>query len=128
MAKNLHTPIGWNFCSSGALVETSVLVGEPGAYWLVKALDSLQVLATVQAVLAARIDHLPPEEKRLLQTAAVIGSEVPFTLLQTIADMPEDALHLGLAYLQAAEFLYETRLFPESEYTFRRALTQVEGR
>ena len=45
--------------------------------------------ATVQAVLAARIDRLPPEEKRLLQTAAVIGNEVPLPLLQTIAELPE---------------------------------------
>ena len=77
----------------------------------------------MQAVLAARIDRLPPEEKRLLQTAAVIGTEVPFALLQAIAELPEEALHRGLAHLQAAEFLYETRLFPEREYTFKHALT-----
>jgi tetratricopeptide (TPR) repeat protein len=74
-------------------------------------------------VLAARIDRLPPEAKRLLQTAAVIGTEVSLPLLQTIADMPEEALHRHLAHLQAAEFLYETRLFPECEYTFKHALT-----
>ena len=83
----------------------------------------MQVPATVQAVLAARIDRLPPEEKRLLQTAAVIGTEVPLPLLQAIAEVPEAALHRGLAHLQAAEFLYETRLFPEREYTFKHALT-----
>src|SRR5262249_38328266 len=75
------------------------------------------------AVLAARIDHLPPEEKRLLQTAAVIGTEVSFTLLQAIAEVPEATLHRGLAYLQAAAFLYETRLFTEREYTVNHALT-----
>jgi tetratricopeptide (TPR) repeat protein len=74
-------------------------------------------------VLAARIDRLPPEAKRLLQTAAVVGTEVPLALLQTIADMPEEALHRHLAYLPAAEFLYETRLFPEQVYTFKHALT-----
>jgi predicted ATPase len=71
------------------LAETGVLVGEPGAYRLVQALPTMQVPATVQAVLAARIDRLPPEEKRLLQTAAVVGTEVPLPLLQAIADMPE---------------------------------------
>src|SRR5439155_16057551 len=79
--------------------------------------------ATVQAVLAARIDRLAPEEKRLLQTAAVVGTEVPFSLLQAIAELPEDALHRGLTHLQAAEFLYETHLFPELAYTFKHALT-----
>jgi class 3 adenylate cyclase/tetratricopeptide (TPR) repeat protein len=105
------------------LVETGVVVGTPGAYRLAQAVPSIQVPATVQAVLAARIDRLPPEEKRLLQTAAVIGTEVPLALLQAIADEPEDALHRGLTHLQTAEFLYEMRLFPEREYTFKHALT-----
>jgi class 3 adenylate cyclase/tetratricopeptide (TPR) repeat protein len=106
-----------------ALVETGVLVGERGAYRLAKPLDGLQVPATVHAVLAARIDRLPPEEKRLLQTAAVIGTEVPFALLQAIGELSEEALRRGLGHLQAAEFLYETSLFPELVYTFKHALT-----
>jgi predicted ATPase len=59
-----------------------------------------------------------------LQAAAVIGTEVPLPLLEAIAELPEVALHRGLAHLQAAEFLYETRLFPERAYTFKHALTQ----
>jgi class 3 adenylate cyclase/tetratricopeptide (TPR) repeat protein len=106
-----------------ALVETGVLVGERGAYRLAKPLESMQVPATVQAVLTARIDRLPPEEKRLLQTAAVIGTEVPFALLQAIGELSEEELRRGLGHLQAAEFLYETSLFPELEYTFKHALT-----
>jgi predicted ATPase len=105
------------------LVETGVLVGERGTYRLARPLENLQVPATVQAVLAARIDRLPPEDKRLLQTAAVIGTEVPWPLLQAIADESDEVLHRGLAHLQAAEFLYETSLFPEREYTFKHALT-----
>ena len=110
--------------SMRALVETQVLVGERGAYRLAQALPSIQMPATVQAVLAARIDRLLPEEKQLLQTAAVIGTKVPFPLLQAIAELPEAALHGGLAHLQAAEFLYETPLFPDREYTFKHALTR----
>jgi class 3 adenylate cyclase len=105
------------------LVETGVLVGTPGTYRLVQPLQGMPVPATVQAVLAARIDRLSPEDKHLLQTAAVVGTDVPFALLRAIADVPEAALHRGLTHLQAAEFLYETRLFPESEYTFKHALT-----
>jgi class 3 adenylate cyclase/tetratricopeptide (TPR) repeat protein len=105
------------------LVETGVLVGERGAYRLAQPLDTLQVPATVQALLAARIDRLPPEDKRLLQTAAVIGTEAPWPLLQAIADTAEEALYRSLAQLQAAEFLYETSLFPERAYTFKHALT-----
>jgi class 3 adenylate cyclase/tetratricopeptide (TPR) repeat protein len=105
------------------LVETGVLAGARGTYRLAQPVESLQMPATVQAILAARIDRLPPEDKRLLQTAAVIGTEVPWPLLQAIADAPEEALHRGLGQLQATEFLYETSLFPEHAYTFKHALT-----
>ena len=44
-------------------------------------------------------------------------------LLEAIADMPGDAFREGLAQLQTAEFIYETQLFPEIEYTFKHALT-----
>ena len=83
----------------------------------------MHIAATVQAVLAARIDRLPTKEKRLLQTAGVVGPEVPFARLQVIAEVPDATLHRGLVYLQAAECLYETRLFPETDYTFKHALT-----
>src|SRR5262249_23653535 len=75
------------------------------------------------AILAARIDRLPNEEKRLLQTASVIGKDVPAVLLNAIADVPEESILRGLTHLRAAEFLYETSLFPDIEYTFKHALT-----
>jgi class 3 adenylate cyclase/tetratricopeptide (TPR) repeat protein len=105
------------------LVETGALAGTAGAYRLAAPLQGMPVPATVQAVLAARMDRLPAEAKHLLQTAAVIGHEVPLLLLQAIADLAEDVLHRSLAHLQGTEFLYETRLFPEPEYTFKHALT-----
>jgi tetratricopeptide (TPR) repeat protein len=74
-------------------------------------------------MLAARIDRLPPEDKRLLQVASVAGKDVPLLLLQAIAELPDEALRRGLDHLQAAEFLYETGLFPDLEYSFKHALT-----
>jgi tetratricopeptide (TPR) repeat protein len=106
-----------------SLVETHVLIGTRGAYRVTTAPDAWQIPATVQAILAARIDRLAPEDKRLLQAAAVIGKDVPFALLQAIASVPEDTLRRGLGHLQTAEFLYETNLFPDLEYTFKHALT-----
>jgi class 3 adenylate cyclase/tetratricopeptide (TPR) repeat protein len=106
-----------------ALAETGVLRGERGAYQLAKAVQVVQVPATVQAILAARIDRLPPADKSLLQSASVIGKDVPFALLRAIAGLSEDDLAQGLGRLQSAEFVYETRLFPEVEYTFKHALT-----
>jgi len=105
------------------LVETGALAGERGAYRLTRPVESLQVPATVQTILAARIDRLPPEEKQLLQAASVIGKHVPYVFLAAIAEQPEEALRRGLAHLQEAEFLYETQLFPDLEHSFKHALT-----
>jgi predicted ATPase len=85
---------------------------------------TLVVPDTVQAVLASRMDQLPPEEKRLLQVSAVIGMDVSLPLLRAVAEVPEDVLSRSLDHLQAGEFLYETRLTPEPQYTFTHALTR----
>jgi class 3 adenylate cyclase/tetratricopeptide (TPR) repeat protein len=106
------------------LVETRTLSGERGAYRVGREVQAIQMPATVQAVLAARIDRLPMEARRLLQGAAVIGMDVPLNLLHAIMDGPEEVLRRGLAHLQSAEFLYEVSLFPTVEYTFKHALTQ----
>ncbi len=105
------------------LVETKALIGERGTYRLAKDLPSIQVPPTVQAVLAARIDRLSPEVKHILQSASVIGENVPFNLLQAIIETPDEEFRRGLGQLQAAEFFYETRLFPDVEYTFKHGLT-----
>jgi class 3 adenylate cyclase/tetratricopeptide (TPR) repeat protein len=106
-----------------ALAETGVLAGERGAYRLVKAVQVIQLPGTVQAILAARIDRLPPEEKSLLQSASVVGKNVPLAELRAIAGLAENDLAQGLAHLQSSEFIYEARLFPDVEYTFKHTLT-----
>ena len=107
-----------------ALEETGLLAGNRGSYQLTRPVEQLAMPATVQSILAARIDRLAPAAKRLLQAAAVIGKEVPLALLLAIADAPEHEVRAEIARLQAAEFLYEVRLFPDLEYTFKHALTQ----
>jgi len=106
-----------------SLVETGALSGERGAYRLVAGSAMLQIPGTVQTILAARIDRLSPDDKRLLQTAAVVGKDVPVALLRAIAEIEQPAVRAALARLQTAEFLYEVQLFPEAEYTFKHALT-----
>jgi class 3 adenylate cyclase/tetratricopeptide (TPR) repeat protein len=106
-----------------ALVEAQILVGERGAYRLVARPHEIRVPASVQAVLAARIDRLLPDEKRILQCAAVIGRRVPYELLAAIADAQPQALDRSIDRLRAAEFLYEARRYPRREYVFKHALT-----
>ncbi len=85
--------------------------------------STLAVPDTIEEVLLARIDRLPPEEKHLLQSAAVVGKDMPFSLVRAVADLPEEALRRGLLHLQAAEFLHESGRGTEIEYTFQHPLT-----
>ncbi len=105
------------------LVETGTLSGTPGAYRMTDDIERVKVPETVQGVLAERIDRLTIEEKQLLQMAAVVGKVVPFALLLAVSGLVEEGLRGDLANLQAGEFLHESSLFPDLEYTFRHSLT-----
>jgi class 3 adenylate cyclase/tetratricopeptide (TPR) repeat protein len=113
----------WLEESVQSLVETGVLTGARGAYRLTRPLPTVRIPPSLLALLAARIDRLPQRDKQLVQSAAVIGKDVPAALLESITDLPEDDLRQSLARLQAGEFLYERSLFPDLEYTFKHALT-----
>lgn len=106
-----------------ALVETQALSGERGHYRLMRPIENIQVPPTVQAILAARIDRLHPSDKNLLQIASVAGREVPLAVLRPMTDLTEDALNHALDHLQTAEFLFESGLYPDVEYSFTHALT-----
>ena len=95
-----------------------------GSIKLVKPLAELKIPPTVQAILASRIDRLPPDEKALLQTLAVIGREFPFGLIKSAVAKPDDELNRMLGDLQLAEFIYEQPAAGDIEYTFKHALTQ----
>jgi class 3 adenylate cyclase len=109
------------------LIESGHLQGERGAYRLLTPIEKLAVPATVQAVLAARIDRLPEREKRVLQTASVIGKEFSEPVLQQVVGAhgcaPSD-LAAALAALHRAEFIHEQAIYPVAEYAFKHPLTQ----
>jgi class 3 adenylate cyclase/tetratricopeptide (TPR) repeat protein len=109
--------------SLAMLVDSGTLTGARGLYRVARSPSSLGIPATVQAVLAARIDRLSRDDKRLLQTASVVGLEVPVPILQAAVDLDEDELRTGLLRLQVAEFLYEARRYPDAEVAFKHPLT-----
>ena len=106
-----------------ALFEDGVLQRN-GTVKLAKSMNAVKVPATVQAVLAARIDRLPAEEKELLQTLAVLGREFPLGLVRRVTLKPDDELERMLSRLQAGEFIYEQPATGDIEYIFKHALTQ----
>src|SRR5262249_35253207 len=105
-----------------SLADVGVLAGEAGDYRLARALPEMPVAPTVQAVIAARIDRLDPEDKRILQCAAVVGTIVTQAILEAIVQLPETELRQRLWRLEHAGFLHEMGLFPEPEWTFRHGL------
>ena len=55
------------------LLDRGLLVEEGSAYSVVGEIDSLEVPETLHALVAARLDGLPPDERRILGDAAVLG-------------------------------------------------------
>jgi class 3 adenylate cyclase len=106
-----------------ALFEQGVLTRN-GRVKLSRSLADITIPPTVQAVLASRIDRLPPREKELLQRLAVMGREFQHELIQCVAGIPEAELERMLDNLQSGGFVYEQPAFPDVEYSFKHALTQ----
>jgi len=106
-----------------ALFDQAVLVRN-GAIKVTRSTSEIHIPPTVQGILASRIDRLPPAEKALLQTLAVMGKQFPLGLVKRVMQKPEDELEQMLAALQLGEFVYEQPAFPETEYVFKHALTQ----
>ncbi len=107
-----------------ALVESGALAGERGAYRLTRSVDEIAIPATVQAVLAARIDRLPQREKTVLQSASVIGHEFGEPVLRVVTGLPEHELAESLGMLRDAELVYEKTFYPDAEYAFKHPLTE----
>ncbi|MGZ5339761.1 MAG: ATP-binding protein, partial [Thermoleophilaceae bacterium] len=107
-----------------ALVEAGSLEGERGTYRLAAPVEEAAVPASVQALLAARIDRLGQRDKAVLQAAAVIGKEFPAPVLERVVELEPTELEDALRNLVGREFVYEQALYPEALYAFKHPLTQ----
>jgi hypothetical protein len=107
-----------------SLAESGALAGSRGAYTLAEPVASIAIPSSVRAVLAARIDRLSEDEKQVLQTAAVVGREVPARVLARVAGLSEASVDSTVGRLRRAEFLHEAAILPEVVYAFKHPLTQ----
>jgi tetratricopeptide (TPR) repeat protein len=105
------------------LMENGSITKAEDRYLLSLKPSDIQVPATVQGIIAARLDRLEGTLKGIMQVASVIGREFAFRILQALASLRED-LKSSLQTLQDLEFIYEKTIFPELEYIFKHALTQ----
>ena len=106
------------------LVDEGALVREGNACRLTRPIAELKIPPTVQGILAARVDRLPPDAKDLLQALSVIGREFPLSLIGAVAGKSDEQLAGVLGDLQLGEFIYEQPTVGDTEYIFKHALTQ----
>jgi adenylate cyclase len=129
LAERIHERTGGNpFFTEEvvlALIESGALEGTRGAHRLVTPVEELAIPASVHTLLASRIDRLGEREKRVLQTASVIGKTFAEPLLAAVADVPANELAEALARLKSAEFVHEDSLYPVARYAFKHPLTQA---
>ena len=107
-----------------AMAERGDFEGERGAYRLKGGIDSIPLPTTVQAVIAARIDHLDDIAKQVLETAAVIGRVVSLSILERVAALPHDELSEAIWQLRQAELLYDLPPYDRGLHAFRHPLIQ----
>ncbi len=105
------------------LVDDGVLARQGETWVLTTSLDSVTVPSTIRGLIAARIDNLAPEPRRVLREASVVGREFLYRIMQSVTDAPQDLEH-SLAGLSAADLIRERNVDSELEYIFKHALTQ----
>jgi class 3 adenylate cyclase/tetratricopeptide (TPR) repeat protein len=107
-----------------ALVERGDFDGEKGAYRLKGGVDTIPLPATVQAVVAARIDRLEDSAKEVLEIASVIGREISTSVLEPVAGLTPAELSEATQHLRQAELLYDVPPFDQRLLAFRHPLIQ----
>jgi class 3 adenylate cyclase len=107
-----------------SLFECGALAYEGGEVRAKTPAAALRIPSTVQAVLAARIDALPPAVREVLQTAAVIGKRFSRSVLERVLLEPGTDVQRALDDLVAAEFLFVANPETDPEYVFKHPLTQ----
>ena len=101
------------------LADRGVLEGERGRYVCRTEVADVTVPATLQAVIAARIDRLQPAGKRTLNAASLIGSHFTTDLFPNLGVDPV------FDELIKAELIDQVKFTPRAEYAFRHPLIRT---
>jgi class 3 adenylate cyclase/tetratricopeptide (TPR) repeat protein len=107
-----------------ALVERGDFEGEKGAYRLKGGIDSIPLPPTVQAVVAARIDRLQENAKKVLEIASVVGREISISILDFVTGLIPSELSEAVQHLRQVELLYDVPPFEQRLLAFRHPLIQ----
>jgi tetratricopeptide (TPR) repeat protein len=117
-----------------SLLDAGIVVLEKDKTTVTRDVKELEIPDTLQGVIAARIDRLPLESKRTLQTASVIGRIFQQRVLTYLFEQERAPIHLDgalselrrreLINLRQIEVLREREITADLEYIFKHAITQ----
>lgn len=107
-----------------ALVESGALAGEIGALKMQREPGRFDTPDSVTAMIAERVDHLPPNLKSVLQSASILGEQFQLDTLAEFTAIPVDSLRKDLDTLEEHEFIREITHFPRPVFAFRHAMFQ----
>jgi len=108
-----------------SLIQSGDLEGEPRRYRMVTQREMVEIPPTVRAVLAARIDRLPGDDKHVLQALAAVGALASVAVLAEVAGMPTELLRKSLRRLQSSGLLIGRADREQLAYEFKHSLTQT---
>jgi len=106
-----------------ALIDSKTLTRHNGAWRLDRPISEVDMPSTIHGIIAARLDHLESESKRVLQEASVIGRAFLYDILKSCTQLKEQ-LDRRLIRLERMDLIHARSLQPNLEYVFKNALTQ----
>ena len=107
-----------------SLGDFNMIEKKTGKYRLADNTRRLALPSTIQDVIMARVDNLPPASKNVLQIGSVIEREFSFGLIKWMTEAQEKDLLACLSVLTNSELIYERGIYPETTYIFKHALTR----
>ena len=106
-----------------ALIDSETLTSNNGSWSLDRPISQIDMPSTIHGIIAARLDHLENESKRVLQEASVIGRAFLYDILKSCTQLKEQ-LDRHLTGLERIGLIHARSLQPDLEYVFKNALTQ----
>ena len=106
-----------------SLLDSGIIVAEGDRFVATADIDSFAVPDTLAAVLATRLDALPPDQRKVVQAAAVIGREFSFDMLEALSDVGVD-LDSVVRDLLRREIVVDQPGAGDRTYFFKHALTR----
>ncbi len=106
-----------------SLIESGTIKPENGGWQIAEMMDAHELPASIQSVILSRLDHLDEDYRQVLLAAAVIGRVFSKKVLQqALPGIPN--LENTLWELEGRGLVYQERIIPEVEYSFRHVLMQ----